>query len=262
MNNTFNIEATGRELILREGKAPDVPAAIQQKYSTTLQGIVDWLKYHGTGQDAVVHIDPLGHKSVLHDYFGGTEAQAQISRKEGELVADMQITNGGWGTARHVLEAEVAKNKELAALNIYTGGSITHYTVSQMQQHLKLARMFFADKDEHTRVLAALQGWRAKQTITVEQDKNDRTGSKRNLVDARNDMPQLEFVVRSQLYTHEPERTFRVEVCGDMTDGSARLWLESLELRELLAEGLQGMFDRFAEQLAALDPKPLVLYAS
>lgn len=130
-----------------------------------------------------------------------------------------------------IIRGRMTPNPVLAALKI-NQNELT--TPKNMAAQLKMKRLLFADLNEHLTLISNLE----KFKIRVEQElvnEADKTGQKRAVFEqkVKHEIP-LSFTLDTQIFLGYPEQKFKVEVCFDVRDRAVEMWLESVELYELM----------------------------
>ena len=113
--------------------------------------------------------------------------------------------------------------------------SMKMYTVQELMQFLKLRKFFFDDRDQNVTIVTNLQKFKASITTQIEQEKSNQ-GNQKKVLDIKVDSNiPLNFVLSMPIFKGFDNYKFAVEICYDVRDNSAILWLESVELAELMA---------------------------
>lgn len=120
-------------------------------------------------------------------------------------------------------------------------------TLQDLSTTLKFSRAYFPDRDEHAKIITSLNNFKANVSTDLEQN-IDQRGNSKQLKDKKVDSNvPTEFSLLIPLYIGEAPKKFRVEVCFDTTDGGTRVWLESVEMAELMMKERERIMN---EQLA------------
>jgi hypothetical protein len=111
---------------------------------------------------------------------------------------------------------------------------------------LRFARMQFSNVDVHDTVLKAYQKFNVQAHVQLQQE-NDTRGNRTNNLQktVETNLPDS-FVLNIPIFKGQQNETFRVDICIDVTDASAKFWFESVELHELTQKRIDEIF---AEQL-------------
>jgi len=124
------------------------------------------------------------------------------------------------------------------------------YTVKELANLLRLRRQFFRDTEQHAKTMKSLGEFSARTSIEFKEI-DDRKGNTEILRKRASTVDlDFEFVLNIPIYKGFEPKTFRIEILADVTDGGVKLWLESIELAELVKTERDAIF---AEQIKALD---------
>jgi hypothetical protein len=194
-------------------------------------------------------------------------APADFFEKRGELVdpdkshlivdrRGLNITlnideNDFYGT---IISGTLEYNKELADFAINKNKL---FSLKELTQLIRMKRMHFEDKEEHNKVIAALNKFFAK-TITEVKDEDDRKGNIEKTIkkETQSNTP-ASFKLDIAIYEGQEKKKLFVDVLADVSDAQAKFWLESVDLVELeynLAnEIIDAQLKRFGGRLVALE---------
>jgi hypothetical protein len=130
-----------------------------------------------------------------------------------------------------IVTGRLEESEELKPFSINRN---TTFTKEQLVKLLRFSRLLFSDSDKHAGLLLAYQSFSAKAYIDLMQEADTR-GNKNNTFkkSVETNIP-TDFVMTVPIFKGQPKETFRVEICLDVTEGSARFWFESVELAELI----------------------------
>jgi len=120
------------------------------------------------------------------------------------------------------------------------------FSKEELVKLIKFNKIFFADPSKHYEMLLAFQKISSTVNIRTNDSSDDRGNKERAYVKEVTTNAPTEFILDIPVFKGFPNTSFRVEVCLDVTEGSARFWFESVELHELS----QKLVDEiFAEEL-------------
>lgn len=212
---------------------------------TPSEGTQELIIRHG---EAVPHHDPKPIKlagtiktptefeSKRRELLKKESTHVIFSRKEMFIVLIFDETSVFSGKVQGTLEM----NPELAEYKI---NQQKKYSIQELKQFLKMRRMHFPDKDLHAILIANLEKFKAKVTTDIEENKDNRGNSKilrEKIVDST---APFEFILEMPIFIGEQARKFKVEIGIDITDGSTQMWLESVELQELIQTDRDKIID-------------------
>lgn len=123
----------------------------------------------------------------------------------------------------------------------------TTRSIEDMKQFLKMRRFFFVDKDACNNIVANLGKFKARVETEIEQAKDNR-GNSKNLLErvVKTDFP-TGFNLVIPIFKGSGNSSFPVEVCFSVTDAGTKVWLESVELQELIASTLYEIMNKELE---------------
>lgn len=119
---------------------------------------------------------------------------------------------------------------ELAQFGINT--SKTH-TLTDIRTLIKMNRIFFPDRDKHTALVNSLQNFTAKVEATHTNVADNRSNKSIGTTKQVETGLMADFELCIPLFNGGAHKSFRVEICYDVTDGGTKFWFESVELYEL-----------------------------
>lgn len=225
MKEQLNITVTGDTITILEGRAPDPINLKPLLIEGNIQSVSGYLKNR----------TPTGlypdHSHVIIDTAKGTITL---------IVADQSPINT-------TVKGSLYQPENLKGFGINENKM---YSLKEITDNLRKHRHLFADRDECNSIVANLNAFKATVALEVEKTSNQRNSSSRNLVDKQVHFDNVDFKITSPLFVGMPPVTFIVEVCVDITDGSTRFWLESMDLIELTENSkvaaLQAEYDTIA----------------
>lgn len=125
------------------------------------------------------------------------------------------------------------------------------FSISELLKLLKMNRIYFAQRDTLAPLVTNLSKFKVKVDTEIQKEESDNRGNKKDSVEVKvtSDIP-LAFTLKMPLYKGAEESTFKVDICFDVRDAALELWLESVELAELLKEQAKSAID---DQLKKFD---------
>jgi hypothetical protein len=217
------IEGAEREVVVRTGEAEKIVYPTPLSFAGTINAPADYAE----------HMKKHGLLNVV-------ETRVEVDEKAGQI----QLIHNH-DSDQYTLEKVVGKlvaNPDLQELKIHTGtGDIAGVNPTTLTARLRPRRVFFKDREQWETTIAKLKTYDAvrNQTISTDTSTKDRDGSYKLTAAQKNELPEISFVLEMPLVRGGQKKSFRVDVCGDVTDGGVEVWLESLELRDLIEEGRQ-----------------------
>lgn len=179
----------------------------------------------------------------LHD---PNKCHVLFDRQKGAitLVVDEQH-----GEQNYEVTGAISKNAYLEPFKINTGHT---FTVKELMQVLKFNRAWFTDKDDNAKIVLALQNFKGKVEKTFEDSNNLRgDAAKVNITKLEHEL-QESFMLKMPIFKGGEEKTFRVDICVEATDGSVCVWLESRDLREMEVTNSNAIVDKELETFSTI----------
>jgi len=117
------------------------------------------------------------------------------------------------------------------------------FTKEELVKLIKFNKLYFQNADKHAEMLLAFQKVSSTVNISSKDSSDDRGNKERDFVKQVTSNAPTEFILNIPIFKGFPASTFRVEVCLDVTEGSARFWFESVELHEIIMRTIDDIFD-------------------
>lgn len=137
----------------------------------------------------------------------------------------------------------VAKSESYPDLDKFSINQDKTFTQTNLEQLIKMSRIYFADRDEHSKILIELGNFKAKVQSELEASKDKRSNETKNFSKQVTSGLSADFKLSMPLFKGSENSVFRVEICYDVTDSSVRFWLESVELFELQKDAVKKAFE-------------------
>lgn len=116
------------------------------------------------------------------------------------------------------------------------------FSKEELVKLIKFNKIYFDDAAKHAQMLLAFQKVSSVVNIKANDSSDDRGNKERAFVKEVTTNAPTEFILNIPIFKgFEPVR-FRVEICLDVTDGSARFWFESVELHEIMQNKIDEIF--------------------
>lgn len=231
----LNVTAENGTLTILNGKALDPVAPEVVELSGDIKTVSAFLKLRKENGVGSQMVDP--NKAVLIvDKHNGTI----------ELLTDPENKYGASVTG------SLTPSEELAQFFINENKTFTR---EELVKLLKFSRLYFKSPAKHSDIVTAFQ----KLTSSIQVSNNassDERGNKASeyIKNVTTNAP-TEFILNVPIYKGFPPATFRVEICLDVTDNSARFWFQSVELHELMLTMTEKIFE---EELKAAEGMVIV----
>lgn len=129
------------------------------------------------------------------------------------------------------IESDLKPTVELEQFFINKNKTFTREELVKLFRH---SRMFFKDFEKHSQLLEAFQKLNTHVTAGSNESQDTRGNRERDFKKSVTTNVPTEFILKIPIFKGFDNVEFRVEICLDVTDGSARFWFESVELTELI----------------------------
>lgn len=143
--------------------------------------------------------------------------------------------------------ATLQKSDELAPFHINQNKT---FSKEELVKLIKFNKIYFDAPTKHSEMLLAFQKISSTVNIRANDSADDRGNKERAFVKEVTTNAPTEFILNIPIFKGFDAVRFRVEVCLDVTEGSARFWFESVELHELIQTQIDIIFN---EELKSAD---------
>jgi hypothetical protein len=143
--------------------------------------------------------------------------------------------------------AKLEKSDELAPFFINHNKT---FSKEELVKLIKFNKIYFDAPTKHAEMLLAFQKVSSTVNIKANDSSDDRGNKERAFVKEVTSNAPTEFILNVPIFKGFDAVRFRVEVCLDVTEGSARFWFESTELHELSQTTVDIIFN---EQLKSAE---------
>lgn len=217
-----NIE--GNEIIIREGTALPAREPVQIRISGDIHSVSSFLKIRNEQQ------------ANGDQYVDETQALIIINKNE-KLIQLLLRPGDPYG-------AEITGRLEMSdeIKPFYINQNKT-FNREEFVKLLRFNKLFFDNPEKHETLLKQIMAFNAKAYIEMNAASDNR--SNRNTSFAKNVETQLpaDFILNVPIFKGFPKQSFRVEIAFDVTEGSVKFWLESVELHEIMQRQLDEIFN-------------------
>lgn len=116
------------------------------------------------------------------------------------------------------------------------------FTVKELMTFLKMNRFHFLDKDANMKIVNNLQKFSANVTQALVDESSTRGDMTQSLAVKVTTNLDLNFSLKMPIYKGFKEHKFQVEICFEIRDKAVSIWLESVELKELMDAEKENIF--------------------
>ena len=165
-----------------------------------------------------------------------SKAVVTVDKQKGNISLELDPENFYGAVVRGQIEIA----DELKPFHI---NQVKTFSKEELVKLIKFNKLHFASADKHAEMLLAFQKVSSSVNITARDSSDDRGNKERDFVKQVESNAPTEFVLNIPIFKGFQPVTFRVNVCLDVTEGSARFWFESIELHEMQQKQLTEIFD-------------------
>lgn len=223
--NNLNVKIEGEQKVLTvltgNALSPEAPEKIELEGDiTTVSNFLKVRKSEGSGLQTI----------------DKSKAVVTVNKKERTISLELDPENKYGANVSGTLE----ESEELKQFSINKNKT---FTKEELVKLFKFNKLFFADKDKHSGLVQAFQKISSTVNIKANDSSDERGNKERNYVKEVTTNAPTEFILEIPVFKGFGNKKFRVEVCLDVTDGSARFWLESIELHEIMQSEVDQIFN-------------------
>ena len=220
-----NVKLEGKELIIRHGMAPDIEVPKQFVFSG--------------------NIDSPGN------FYEDREQRKLFNPDTSNVILDKRnlkiiLTENEKSPKANIVIGTLKENPDLTAFRIW---GQPEWGLAEMIKFSRKNKRFFKSKEEFDRTVKNLSEYTYKREVQG-TEKDDRKGNVKVAFEQKlTQNIKLEFTLSIPLFEGYADKSFRVEIIPEVTDGGSKFWFESVELIELKDKELESIFsteeDRF-----------------
>lgn len=227
--DTVNIKLeslTDNTLIVREGQALELKEPIKISIVGDIKTVANYLKVRQTSGTGLQVIDK-------------SKAVITIDKVNADIYLELDPENY-YGTSVHGI---LKRSFELRQFHI---NEKHYFSKKELVDLLKFSKVYFASSDKHADMLLAFQKLSSSVNVSARDSSDDRGNKERDFIKTVETNAPTDFELYVPLFVGFEPVSFKVNVCLDVIEGSARFWFESVQLHELLIKEIDRIF---ADQL-------------
>lgn len=130
-------------------------------------------------------------------------------------------------------------SEELKQFGINT---IQKFSRQDLVKLIKMNRLFFDNKEKHSETLLAFQKIESSVNYSAKDGSDDRGNKERQFVKNVTTNAPMSFTLNIQIFKGFPAQPLSVDICLDIEEGTAKFWLESVQLNELMQSSVDEIF--------------------
>lgn len=172
-------------------------------------------------------------------------AYAMIHKDELSIILHLNKSQEN-GRLHSTVTGKLALSQRLLAFHINDGHK---WSLRQLADHIKFNRRYFADHGLNAKMVTELKNFTATLNATLEKKSDDR-GTRRNLIDRtfNSNVPER-FTLTMPIIEGCQDETFEVELLIDGSEEGTKVWLQSIELDEIMTNTVNRIFKEQIESL-------------
>lgn len=236
MNNAeFVIQPKGDEITVRHGQSPKPVEKQPYQFSGDIKAPFEFLDHQ---LKRILPVEESELDSLLlkkYEQVSGTSVCEVIS-KDGQVRVIFRM-GIGWDDQATVT-GDLLPDPVLQQLNI---NAQKEFAPRELSDLLKRNRVLFDDREKNAEIVAGLRDLKARVERDLEE-KSDKRGNERKLDDKQvtTGLPEG-FVLNCPVFKGGEPRKFLVELCVDVRSGGVSIWLESVELIEIMRQQVEDV---------------------
>ena len=121
--------------------------------------------------------------------------------------------------------------------------SLQKFSRQDLVKLIKMNRLFFDNKDKHSETLLAFQKIESSVNYSAKDGSDDRGNKERQFVKNVTTNAPMSFTLNIQIFKGFPAQPLSVDICLDIEEGTAKFWLESVQLNELMQSSVDDIFN-------------------
>lgn len=217
MENTINLKIEGntQELVIRTGEAEEIKYPVKEIYAGTIDAPRTFAEIRTMNKMVAV---------VLY-----SKSKRYIKYKE--------IASNQYGSE---VTGHVELNPDLHGFGINRD---TKWSPKTLAAFLKMNRAHFRDREDCVKLVTQLMNLKANTILDNNQAYDNRGNVKNDKEKIVTVNVEMMFVLKMPILIGGDTKEFMVEVCLDTTDSGVILWLESVELAEILKTATDELID-------------------
>lgn len=218
----ISITTDQKDITIREGQALDLKPPQKIVISGDIKTVSSFLSVRLKNGSSLQSIDT-------------SKAVITVDKKQLKINLELDPENFYGSTITGTLE----KADELKPFFINENKT---FTKEELVKLIKFNKLHFSDQSKHAEMLLAFQKVQSVVNIKANDSSDDRGNKERAFVKEVTSNAPTEFILDMPIFKGFGNVKFRVEVCLDVTEGSARFWFESIELHEICQRQIDEIF--------------------
>lgn len=209
-------------LTILEGKALEQKPPNKITISGDIKSVANFLKVRKS--------DGFGHQEIQK-----SKAIIYIDKEERTIVLEVDPENH-YGT---VVKGKLDISDELKIFQINT---VQKFSRQELVRLIKMNRIFFENKEKHSEMLVAFQKIESSVNYATKDGSDDRGNKERQYVKNVTTNAPMSFTLEIPIFKGFEAQPVTVEICLDIEEGTAKFWLESVHLNEIIQSSVDEIF--------------------
>lgn len=218
----INLTTDQKDITIREGQALDLKPPQKIAISGDIKTVSSFLSIRLENGSSLQTIDK-------------SKAVITVDKKQLKINLELDPENYYGVSVTGTLE----KADELKPFFINENKT---FTKEELVKLIKFNKLHFSDQTKHAEMLLAFQKVQSVVNIKANDSSDDRGNKERAFIKETTSNAPTEFILDMPIFKGFGNVKFRVEVCLDVTEGSARFWFESIELHEIMQRQIEEIF--------------------
>ena len=223
----LKIENALGEIIIREGEALPMPEPKVLNIFGDIRSVSTFVKNRIPGLTPIEQFQAIDPGAAI----------VTCDKNKGSIFLQTHPNHPHGSTVTGTLEI----SEELKKFRINEAKLLTQKEVVDI---LRFNQVYFADKARAEVVLNAYRAFTYTANSSGKSEADTRGNRQNNFSKTVESSLPDDFVLKIPIFKGEEEKTFRVEICLDVTDGGAKFWFESVELHEIIEVEKELIFQR------------------
>lgn len=219
----LNVTPNGDTLTVLYGNALEQKQPNTIKFEGDIKTVSNFLKVRRSKGAGYQSID-VAKAVIIVDKFNRTI----------ELFTDPENTFGA------SIKGKLELSNELKAFSI---NELRKFTRTELVAIIKMNRIYFENREKHLEILTAFQKIESTVNYSAKDGSDDRGNKERQFVKNVTTNAPMSFTLRLPIFKGFEAQSLSVEVCLDIEEGTAKFWLESVQLNELLQTCVEEIFN-------------------
>lgn len=220
----FKIEPKGNCMEFRTGSLPQKPVPSKTTINGCITAPADFFnsKYYPNSPRAEGTFE-TGFNYPLNGML------VKYSKKDRTVVYQENIFDDVGGAT---ITGTLKLDTDLESLHINENFI---YTPSELSQKLKMLSILFDNRENWITLVKNLKNFTAEANKKLEEINDDKGNKSHNFIQTLKTSFDLHFTLNCNIFTGvSSKRSFKVEINADARSNNVDLWLESVELKELI----------------------------